>query len=117
MSTNATAAAIAAEAAAKVALTANPGISFGSYILGMWLDAIMGGIMISQLITYFSHSRNERWMIRIIVVSPVCRVWVVVSQMARHRPSVDWSSAPRERQLTKPLQYWITVISIAFTVL
>jgi hypothetical protein len=69
MSTNATEAAIAAEAAAKFALTANPGISFGSYILGMWLDAIMGGIMITQLITYFSHSRNERWLIRIIVVS------------------------------------------------
>ncbi|RSH89303.1 hypothetical protein EHS25_002415 [Saitozyma podzolica] len=108
MSTNATEAAIAAEAAAKIALTAKPGISFGSYILGMWLDAIMGGIMITQLITYFSHSRNERWLIRIIVywitvISTAFTVFIVVMNFhffvygfGSYLPfeSVDWIGWP-----------------------
>jgi hypothetical protein len=73
-----------AEEAAKAVLSTNLGINMGSYILGtlplsflyaiaeccigLWLDAVLFGVMIQQLINWATYATTERWVIRFIVV-------------------------------------------------
>jgi hypothetical protein len=68
MSTNATEAVAGAEASAKPYLGAEPGIAFGIYILGQWLDAPMEGILIVQLSRSFTLSQNGGLLVKLIVV-------------------------------------------------
>ncbi|KAK4686545.1 hypothetical protein P7C73_g3582, partial [Tremellales sp. Uapishka_1] len=66
----------AAEVAAEAALSGNKGMSFMTYLLSFWIDAILFGVMWSQLIQWSSHETTERKTIKAVVY------WVAIASTA-----------------------------------
>ncbi|KAL7422287.1 hypothetical protein Q5752_002933 [Cryptotrichosporon argae] len=57
----------ATEKAAKALLGADPGLSFGPYIMCLFFDATMLGIMLVQFASWWSYGENDRVFVKVIV--------------------------------------------------